>query len=108
MFPDCELNQYAAFAWRPAGRIAARSLIETPITFDRPFVLRRNSSPSVEAISLRGLEATSVGPPPRRTAPVSLTLVTRLPVSRSGHSLATIPVSAGHAPVIMVAWPGAV
>src|ERR1043165_990621 len=108
MLPVVQLNQYAAFAWRPAGRMAERSLTEIPMTFERSLVTRRSSSPTVELSNRFGLTPGSFGSPPRIFTESSVTLVMRLPVGRSSHSLAMIPDSDGYAPVIIVAWPGAV
>ena len=55
----------------------------------------RSSSPTVELINLRGLDAPSFGPPPSNETVESETLVTRLPVARSGQSFPIMPVSAG-------------
>src|SRR5262249_40963774 len=102
MLPELVLNQYAALAWRPDGRIAERSFTETPITFERSLVKRRSSSPTVELSRRRGLAPASPASPPSSFTASSVTLVMRFPVGRSSHSLATIPDSAGQAPVIIV------
>ena len=47
-------NQYAAFAMRPTGRIALRSLLDMPIAFDAGFRIF-NSSPIVLTISRRAM-----------------------------------------------------
>jgi hypothetical protein len=78
------------------------------MTFERWFVASLSSSPMVEAIRRRGLDAFSSGKPFRSRDCSSSTLLMLRPFSRSGQSLAMMPVSAGQAPVIMVAWPGAV
>src|SRR5216684_1267469 len=108
MLPLSVLNQYAAFARRPAGKIAERSLAEIPITFDRSPSARRNSSPTVEHNRRRGPFPFSLGLPASIMVLSSVIDLTFLPVSRSYHSLATIPVCEGEAPVINTAWPGAV
>src|ERR1044072_2963754 len=104
MLPDSQLNQYAAFAWRPAGKIADRSLTERPITFERPLVTRRSSSPTVELRRRFGLAPASPGSPPRTFTSVSVRLVVLLRVAGSSQSLAMMPDTAGNAPVIMVEW----
>src|SRR5215218_1610937 len=102
MVPEIQLNQYAALACRPAGKIAERSLMETPITLARSLVARRSSSPTVEHIKREGLAAGSFGLPPSSFTESSKTLVILLPLGRSSHSLPMIPDSAGYAPVIIV------
>jgi hypothetical protein len=99
-------NQYAPSAMRPAGSTALRSLLEMPITFDLPLAIF-SSSPKVLTSSLRGDEPRP-GLPPSSCVCSSETLVTCLPASRSNHSLPTIPLTDGVAPLSMVAWPIAV
>ena len=64
-----------------------------------------NSSPIVLTSSRLG-DAPS--PPPSAWTVSSLTLVTTLPDSRSYHSLPTMPLIEGVAPVRKVLWPTAV
>jgi hypothetical protein len=98
--------QYAASAMRPTGMMALRSLDAIPITrLPRPASF--SSSPRV-LTSRRCGDAPAPAPPPRIWTDGSKTLVTRLPLSRSYQSLATIPDRAGMAPESMVEWPTAV
>ena len=55
----------------------------------------RSSSPTVEAINREGLAAGSPGKPPSSFTDSSETLVIRLPLGRSSHSLPMMPDSAG-------------
>ena len=91
----------------PAGRIALRSLIETPITCEsgkRIF----NSSVIVLVISRRGDEPHGPDVPPTGLVAGSETLVTVLPVSRSNQSFAMMPLTEGVAPLRNVECPTAV
>src|SRR5882724_5151775 len=89
----------------PEGRIAERSLIETPITLP-PLPDIFNSSPSVDCSIRRGDDP---GPsPPSRRVESSETLVTRARVVVSHHSFPTIPLIDGVAPVRKVECPIAV
>src|ERR1022692_984495 len=85
----------------PAGRIALRSLSEMPITLP-PLRAIFSSSPTVLTSRCRG-EAPSPLAPSSFTAS-SPTLVTTLPVSRSYHSLPTMPLIDGVAPDRKVLW----
>src|SRR5207253_1268671 len=97
-----------AFARRPAGRIAERSLAEMPITLDRSLSANLSSSPTEEQSNLRGLLPFSFGLPASMLVLSSVTDLTFLPVSRSYQSLAMIPFSEGQDPVMKTACPGAV
>src|SRR5215471_10068633 len=91
----------------PPGRIALRSLIETlMILAGAPDIF--NWSPTVLAVRRQGEEPGRLAEAPTRRVFGSLTLVTMEPVSRSYHSLATIPLAEGGAPVRKVEWPTAV
>src|ERR1700732_1414605 len=80
----------------PTGRIALRSLIETLTTLP-PLPDIFNSSPMVDCSRRFGDDPAPV--PPSSLVVSSETLVTRLRVSRSHHSLPTIPLMAGGAPL---------
>ena len=88
--PDFASNQKAPLPMWPLGRMALRSLIETPITRDRtPFAIF-SSSPNV-LTSIRLGDAPPSPAPPRIFTDSSETDVTFLPLSRSNQSLPTIP-----------------
>jgi hypothetical protein len=91
----------------PAGRIAARSLMDIPITLESAFLIF-SSSPTVLTSSRRGDEPCAALVPPTKEDCGSETLVTRLPVSLSNHSLAIIPLDDGAAPLRNVECPTAV
>ena len=74
--------------------MALRSLIDTPITFDSGST-RLSSSPTVLASSRRGEDPARLPDPPTKLVVSSLTLVTRVPVARSNHSLPMIPLADG-------------
>src|SRR5690606_10394346 len=106
-------HQYAASALWPAGRMAERSLSETPNTrgasgafFGRP-AATLISSPSVLTRRRRG-DAAAPEAAPTGVTVVSVTLVTLLPVARSNQSLPMMPLTDGVAPVSMVECPTAV
>jgi hypothetical protein len=80
-------------------------LLEIPITFDLPLAIF-SSSPSVLTSSFDGDDARPLAPSSCRLS--SDTLVTCLPSSRSYHSLPTMPLTEGVAPVSIVEWPMAV
>src|SRR5258708_11795630 len=91
----------------PAVRIAPRSLMEIPITLE-PGCAIFNSSP-IALTSIRfGDDPVAPGPPPSRRVVSSDTLVTERPVVRSYHSLPTIPLTDGVAPLRNVECPTAV
>lgn len=113
--PVTSSNQYAALARCPAGRIALRDLMETPITFEASEAFR-SSSPSVltsRRLADAGsasvhLEPFAAACPPTVCSFQSQTLVTTCPSARSYQVLPTIPLVEGIAPDIKILWPTAV
>src|SRR5260370_35815555 len=89
----------------PAGRIALRSLIDTPITFP-PLPEIFSSSPRVDGSSRRGDDPWPE--PPTSLTVSSETLVTCLPTALSHHSFPMIPLIDGVAPLRKVQCPTAV
>src|SRR5437899_1009592 len=89
----------------PDGRIALRSLIDTPITFP-PLPEIFSSSPRVDGSRRRGEDPAPA--PPSSLVVSSETLVTRFPVAWSHHSFPMIPLIDGVAPLRKVEWPAAV
>ena len=87
----------------PAGKIAARSFIEIPITLVAPPSAILISSPSVLTSRLCGELPFAPGVPPSRVVAASSTDVMTLPLGRSYHSLAIMPLVAGVEPVMNVA-----
>src|SRR5439155_12262183 len=106
-WPVLASTQNAPSAMWPTGRIAERSLSETPITCVFPPLAIFISSPRVLTSRRRGDAPPSLDPPSSLTES-SDTLVTRLPVDRSNHSLATMPLTLGRAPLRKVLCPIAV
>src|SRR5260221_6057133 len=91
----------------PDGRIALRSLMEMPITFEGcPDIL--SSSPTVLTSRRRGEDPFVPGVPPRSAVDLSLTLLTASSDSRSSHSLLIMPLMEGVAPLRNVECPTAV
>ena len=97
--------QYAASARRPAIRIAARSLNDTPTTFERG-ERAFSMSPTVNALKYAG-EAGRPAPPRTRTVGSSTTL-TRCLSARSYHELPTMPELRGERPERRTECPGPV
>ena len=91
----------------PEGRIAARSLMDTPITLDSASRIL-TSSPTVLTSRRRGEDPGAFGTPPTTLVCGSETLVTVWPESRSYHSLPMMPLTEGVAPLRKVEWPTAV
>src|SRR5258708_33773813 len=90
----------------PAVGIAARSLPEIAITFERGST-RFSTSPSDSTLRFFGLVPSSLSVLlPIYTAEGSATQYCDSPVAGSSHSLPMIPLRLGEAPVRRVAWPG--
>src|SRR5580704_19124989 len=91
----------------PKGRMALRSLIDTPMLRDSiPCILI--SSPMLLPSRRRGDDPGAPATPPTSLDLGSKTLVTDRLLSRSYHSLAMMPLTDGVAPLRTVEWPTAV